>query len=303
MNKKIIFFLCILFILYGCTNDCGINKNNYNKECKYIHISFDDVRYSINNLANNNYDSIWDEPFFGMLKKLHNEYNARFSIYVFLNSDFKNISNKYVEELSESVSWLKFGLHADSSDSIYDKSSYYDGFNSWNCFVNSIISITGTYDSIDRIPRLHYFAGTKETLNGMISANIGPLGFLTSDDNRNSYYLSDEQNKYLLTNDYLIDDNGIYFIGTDMRGDWFSNDFETNNKYDKPIKDNVYEELVYRYSESKYVNDIDYFIWFCHEWQIYDGEKLNENLNWIIDVCRFANDYHIDIDYPQNHLN
>ena len=48
-----------------------------------IHISFDDVASCISNLSKNSYASLFDEPFFGWLKNLHDTYGAKFSLYIY----------------------------------------------------------------------------------------------------------------------------------------------------------------------------------------------------------------------------
>ena len=137
----------------------------------------------------------------------------------------------------------------------------------------------------------------------MKDAVLGAVGFLTADDDRISYYFSIEKNSNIQTNDiYNDDETGLVFLKTDMRGDWFDDDFETKNSYARPEKTGVYEKLERRFSLEDYKNQIKAFIWFCHEWRIYDGVSVNDKIKWIEDVCRFAEDYTIPFDYPQNHI-
>lgn len=286
----------------GCKADTHRDINSV--ESKYIHISFDDVSKSIKNLAQNDYSSVWDEPFFKELKSLHEKYKAKFSLYLFLDSDICECGGKYQAQLKNTGDWLKFGLHAETADESYANSTYTQGLNDWNEFVKYIIAFTGSVDSIDRVPRLQGFEGNKDCLMGMRDAQEGALGFLTADDSRESYYLTSEQSELAKTSGYYKDAKmGLCFVMTDMRGDWFGKDFTSDYNYEKPIESDVYDELEYRFLNSEYDSQTGAYIWFCHEWSIYDGKKLNKNKEHLEDVCRFANDYNISFDYPQLRIN
>lgn len=243
VNKVLAYFLIFVcsILLCSCSNHEHTKSKEISGQDKYIHISFDDTAQCISNLANKDYDSVWEEPFLSWLKSLHETYNARFSLYCFLDENFDIISDKYKDELFDTSDWLKFGLHAETSDGKYVDSTYQDGLDDWNWFCSKIIKMTGNENSIDRIPRLHYFGATYEVLCGMRDADYGAIGFLSADDDRQSYYLNEDQNKYLLDNDYIYDiETKLYFYGTDMRGDWFGKGFSSSNKYDIPTQKDGY---------------------------------------------------------------
>lgn len=88
-----------------------------------------------------------------------------------------------------------------------------------------------------------------------------------------------------------------------MRGDWFKNNYSQSGTYKKPIKSSVYSELEYRYSDFSFSDSVNSFIFFAHEWQFYNGTTVsNEGEKWFTDICKFANDNGINIDYAQNRL-
>ena len=298
MKKTSVILIILILFLSACSKTKVIDANQ-----SYVHISLDDVNLSVENLADKKYECLWDEPLFCRLKEYHETYGAVFSLYVFEDT-FQQIGNGYQKDFFESADWLKIGLHSHSIDEIYDESiDYQTGKSGWNQFVDTVSYITGTTDSIDRFPRLHYYSGSKECLRGMKDANAGAVGFLAADDDRMSYYLSFEDNSDIQINDSYYDDElELVFLKTDMRGDWFDEDFESENKYDSPKESSVFEELERRFSSEDYKNNIDTYIWFCHEWKIYDGVSVNDNIKWIEDVCRFAIDKKIHFDYPQNRI-
>ena len=266
-----------------------------------IHISFDDVSYCFKNLKNETYTSLYQEPLFGWLKELHDAYGAKFSLYVYYN-DIKDVPSTYAEEFAAASDWLKIGLHADHSGNSSGFATYDEGKAAWDTFVSYVKTITGTTDSIDRMPRLHYFAGSKAALQGMKDAECGALGFLAADDSRNSYYFDSTTSSNLYNTDHITDhNNGLVFLTTDMRGDWFLSNFSSSNNYRQPMYGTVYEEMQDRYSSDAYDEMLEWCIFFSHEWQFYDGTTLGEGLKWTEDACKFAFENGIAFGYPQDY--
>ena len=86
-----------------------------------IHASIDDVSLSLSNLKTNKtkYTNAFDEPFFAYIKRLHEQYGAKFSLYCYL-SDIKDIGTSYQHDFANTSDWLKFGLHApDTTRGLY----------------------------------------------------------------------------------------------------------------------------------------------------------------------------------------
>ena len=265
----------------------------------FMHISFDDVEKCFANLKNNTYTSLYEEPFFNWLKSMHDTYGAKFSLYAY-NEALTDVPNTYAEEFFKAKDWLKIGLHADNSSSNFGSATYEEGKSSWNTFVDNIVRITGSYLSVDRMPRLHMFAGSEKALKGMRDANYGAIGFLSADDLRKSYYFDHKTTDYLYDYDHVTDrENGLIFVATDLRADWFAGN-SAGNKYKEPTKTSVYDELVERYSNVSYANSIGSYIFFGHEWLIYNGTSLNSGKQYFEDACRFTKDYEISFDYSQN---
>lgn len=284
------------------TVDSGTEIKNLNSDNNYFHLSFDDTMNSMKNLTSAaTYKSVFDEPFFAYLKQLHELYGAKISLYTYLDL-LGNVTDKYQSELGKASDWLKFGLHSTSHSERFNEATYQDGYNAWTTFVKHIYRITGTYKSVDRMPRLHYWQGTEAALQGMRDAICGPIGFLSGEHEWPSYYLSKEQHMYAYNHDHITDyKNGLVFVATDMRIDWFEKDYTTTNVYRKPIKSTIYEELQYRFSNADYASTLSSYLVFGHEWRMYDGKVLSEEGKvWLDDICRFAYEHGISFDFPQN---
>lgn len=258
-----------------------------------IHISFDDTVACLTNLTNNTYNSLFDEPFFGWLKGLHDMYGAKFSIYVYNLTTLASVPTKYKSEFFSARHWLKFGLHAKTPGANYASATYADAKTDWNSLASGVIKMTGTHQSIDRVPRLHNFSGSLEAITGMRDAACGALGFLAADDSRVSYHLTDAQDAILKAQfQYLDQENGLIILKTNYRGEWLNS------------AEGMYETMEGFLSNSSYVNCFKPFVWFTHEPYVYStSDGLKDKAKIVEDVCKFAYDYNIPFTYPQNELN
>ena len=266
---------------------------------QYIHLSFDDVSLCFKNLSTGEYTCLFDEPFFARLKELHEEYGARFSLYTY-NDVLNGVPNSFANQFATSSDWLKIGFHSNASGLSLANASYEQGMEYWNIFVANVERICGTTDSLDRLPRLEYFAGSQQALLGMRDANLGALGFLSADDNRLSYYFDDSIMTYLYDNDYIKDEsNDLIFLSTDLRADWFYS-FSTSNVYKKPFKSNVKEELEYRNASAAFEKSFESLIIFTHEWLVYNGNSINSKFDSVTQACEFAKEKGIAFDYAQS---
>jgi hypothetical protein len=108
--------------------------------------------------------------------------------------------------------------------------------------------------------------------------------------------------EYLYTHNHITDfKNGLTFVATDIRIDWFYKGFTSANNCRAPTKSSLYDELYERFSNPDYANTSEAMIIFVHEWQIYNGTSLNEErAGFVIEACEFARDFELRFSYPQN---
>lgn len=188
---------------------------------KTIHFSCDDVTFLSALLADPAPASIWDVPELGALKTIHDNSGACITLMLFNEVgtyDISDIPNTWATEFQSAKSWLKFGFHAKTTGTNYstDTTAVVD----YTKFVNAVYAFTGDYDCIDRVPRLAYYAGTLNQLKAMQALDYGPVGFLTADDIRLSYYLDDTQNTFVNAHGRYFDvENMFIFVPTIARLD------------------------------------------------------------------------------------
>ena len=270
----------------------GVDGSQYfGLEAPSIHISFDDVTACLSNLSSNTYLTLFEEPFFGWLKRLNTTYGARFSLYVYNLETLASVPETYRQEFFDSRHWLKFGLHSKTSGYNYASGTYDGAQSDWNTLVENVVRITGSYQSLDRIPRLHNFAGNLESVLGMRDADCGALGFLGADDSRVSYHLTDEQNQSLISQSVYNDtENDLIIFRTNYRGERLGS------------SEGMYDKMEAFYANPTYADCFSPFVWFTHEPYVYKKSELSEYAENVEDVCRFAYDYGIPFVYPQNRI-
>ncbi|MGL5714592.1 MAG: hypothetical protein ACRCX2_16345 [Paraclostridium sp.] len=268
-----------------------------------IHLSFDDVEHCFKNLISNKnkYTSIFDEPFFAELKKLNEKYDAMFSLYVYSSSISDDCNGAYRADFIANSNWLKIGFHSNLSNTNYNNVSSSEAKSHYSSFISNVISLTGTSACIDRMPRLNYFAGSIDAVRAMRDSECGIVGLISSDDSRNSYYFNDEDSKRCYSSDYIVDQcEKLTILSTDMRLDWFNSNFTSSHTYEKPTHDNVYDELAYRFSNSKFASKLSTLVVFTHEWEFYNGTSIDmSKFSRVVDTCRFAFDNRIAFCFPQ----
>ena len=262
---------------------------------RFAHISFDDVNFSLQDLINNSasYTSIFQNPFFELLKTLNTNYGAIFSCYCFNeNTAGYNISNlptKFITELKSVSSWLKFGFHSLNSSTNYASGVGTTVKSHYNNFINAIVPFAGI-DSVDRVVRLQNFAGNLETCLALRDTNCGIIGLLTADDTRNSYYLTTAQSTYINSHERINDvSNFLQFFKTETRFESSSSilSFLTNLKTIQNA--NLSTELVM----------------FTHEYELYPsaGGSIISSMNTKLEtVCNWVKQNGYVWDYPMNRI-
>ena len=269
----------------------------------FIHFSFDDVQICLHNLNfhKNEFISIFDDPFLKQLKILHERYDAKFSLYVYLE-DFLKLDNTWRLEFSTNSSWLKFGLHARNDIENYDNSGYNEANSDYRLFCEKVLEVCGTPDCLDRIPRLHNFGASLAALKGMHDAKWGIYGVLTADDNRNTLYISSEQQHRLKEVGYYFEkQNELMFFATNIRLDWFDKRFKSKYIYNKPCYGKPYYDFIDIWAEHTQKEAKYPMIVFTHEWKCYSQNNvLLPVVKWVEEICEAALACNIRFEFPQN---
>lgn len=245
---------------------------------KIFHISIDDCIDIFKDVSINSkkYTSIFDNDIFSFFRSLRNKYSIVLSLYSFFeHNGFKlsDMTAKYKKDFLDNKEWLKIGFHGLNKDKNYQEDG--GARKDYNLFVREVIRFGGSYEIIDRFPRLHRFLGSVENILDMKKSRFGVIGLLSSYDYRENYYLEKNENTFL----------NKQFVYNDIKNDILF--FKTNLK----IEDINDMQLMLNKIDSD--NNL---IVFTHERYLYE-DIVRKNIEKICDYS-IKNNYRFD--FPQN---
>ncbi len=191
---------------------------NVDKRTISVHISFDDVILIFDEMKRGNYKSVFQYRIFKRLKWFHKKYGCKFTLYVFVEFSDKylcEIPYKYRKELVDNSDWIKWGYHGYSPKML--KGQFKEGY---KIFRKLLVENLGE-SCESHIVRLHSFCANRDQL--IFMKNSGVDSFLTSDDNRLSYDLSEIENRILADKgSYKREIDNFYYFKTMVRLEAFS---------------------------------------------------------------------------------
>ena len=256
---------------------------------KIINFSIDDCIEIFRDITINNYNSLFESDYFSFFKELHDKYDAKISLYSFVEYkefNIKNTTDKFKKEFINNCNWLKIGFHGFNENRRYnDKENIKKDY---KLFLKYIKRFAGNLNIIDNFIRLHYFSGNLE--NMIKIKKFGIKGLFTADDDRDNYYLKKNENIFLNKHNIYKDiKNEIFFIKTNFRIEKIENINETLKTIDinnniimftheqylnnKNIRDKIID--IYEYSKETHKPDFINFV----EYEFKDIKSLLTKLN------------------------
>lgn len=272
------------------SNEPIISSVKLNVSDKMIHFSFDDTIGSLRDLTekSSTYSSVFQQPFFKVLKELHDTYGAVFSCYCFnqiLNSsdpsiiDFslEDVTDAYADEFTANAHWLKFGFHSLNGSMNHGGSTTAETTKTaYNYFITQIVRITGSVKCIDLVVRLQNFAGNKESCQALRDCPCGIIGFLAGDYAEAGKTLPIPFDSYTVSGYYLTQPATAFLA---HHGRYFDA-VEQLYFYPSCLRlDNIASANIPTY--MNYFNTIDAYgrsstlIMYCHENQMFRNGSCN----------------------------
>lgn len=175
-----------------------------------VHFSIDDVGNTLRWCAFNCPESIFDMNFFGDLKKWHESYGLKVTLYCYWGngSDFcmEDLPARYLEELRNQCDWLRMAYHG-SPDEKAEKETFLEEQKRFDEIIGRDLSTS--------IVRLHCWKAPEG-----VSLSCGTKGvFLCPDYERLPYDLTKEEWEELKATGNIAKENREYWI-TNIRYDY-----------------------------------------------------------------------------------
>lgn len=191
----------------------------------YLHFSVDDVFGCVEDLFTGGYASPWQQPTFAYLRRLHEAYGLVTSLYLFAGTatsswELADADERHRRAFAAASTWLRFGFHAADDATRYspDAVSPTVAARHYRTIVASIARFAGA-ESVDRAPRTHYFTGSEAAVRAWQGEELGPLGLLTPDDEREeAYHLAPAASAAIRARGTARDEaHGLWLFRTDVR--------------------------------------------------------------------------------------
>ena len=162
---------------------------------KYYFFFVDDVIWALRDLSREKPKSLFDSPFFKMLKKAHDRYGVKTQLHLFYRTDFyygmdeftlSEVPDTYKKEFEEAADWLKFNFHSlqEFPDYPLVNSSYDDVYKLYTMIKNEIVRFAGE-KSLAKSTVVHWGAVSYDGCRAL--ADCG-LTFLHSSMGKSSEY-------------------------------------------------------------------------------------------------------------------
>ena len=179
-RKILLAFPC--FCLVAGTAGTVVALRSLPPECaaerKYVHVSIDDCWQALARLSAPETKSVFDDPFFARLKTWHEAYGAKFTCYVFgetENFSLSDVPEKFKDEFAAASSWLKFGFHASSSGIEKTRAQSAEEFAENFAKTNAAIDAFAGTDARTTALRLDYFFAKDEWMPAIFAAGTRRL--------------------------------------------------------------------------------------------------------------------------------
>ncbi len=253
----------------------------------YIHFSVDDSNSIFEDLTKNRwqYKSIFDQPFLGFMKQLHDRYGVVVSFYVFytwyLEDDcftLADATDRYAQEFSANADWLRFGFYAIDAAAFENLDAdtvrkYYD------MTVNELIRITGSEACIDTFLRLDRYTADDACVETLRDAGMTGLLIAVQGDGRTACYdLSTEEYAQAHHEDWYVAD-GTPYTPTDICLETLKSDEQFFDTAAQMIRE-------------------PQMVVFTHEWILSDT-NVQKYMAWL---AEFAYEQQIPFRFPEDQL-
>lgn len=228
-----------------------------------IHFSIDDVKGIFNVLAKEEMSSIFETRSLGFLREINQKYGCCFDLFcTYSNKDYclKNVSERYKEEFIANNDWLRLGFHCYSEiENGRPLELFIKDFEKTQIEINRV---AGQKNPLTML-RLDRFEGSETICCYLASKGVNRL--LTADDERNSYYLDDEETCLVNSNGIYCDEKtGITFVKTLIRLE---------------KKEDILEKLEFAEKQKYPIVSV-----FTHE-RMLDDYEVREKFEWL---CKYS---------------
>lgn len=231
---------------------------------EWFHFSIDDVFDALIEVTEENI-SLFDHPFFSLLKEMHDRYGINIGLHLFyqkeINGKLKTLSDirDLKKELCDAGGWIYFGPHALDYETAPFNQTPEDQMNVFDNTYFEIDRFAGK-NFYTRFVRLHFYSESYELANYF--KKRGVVALFSTDRSVGSHRMP-ENVKDILNTQGLANYGGIHFIRTQFRVEFFADD-----NYNSSTIENLFKDSIKKYG---------YIVLYTHEYE-FKKENVRETL-------------------------
>ncbi|MBE6651343.1 MAG: hypothetical protein E7613_08530 [Ruminococcaceae bacterium] len=179
----------------------------------------DNIRF-LKEITERNYTSIFDHPYLGMYKRLHEKFNleVQLNLFYFMEGfELSQMSDKYKKEWTENSHWLKLSFHSLFENVCpYENSDYNEVFTDCNK-VNSEILRFASPHSLAKTTTVHFCVTTSAGLEAVKDNGYkGLLGLFGDSENPRISYSVDNETASEIRKGKVLSFNDVSIASIDM---------------------------------------------------------------------------------------
>ena len=171
-------------------------------------------------LTEGDYGSIFDHPYLGMFKRLHEKHGLKIQLNLFYESDgfdLSRMTDRYRNEWHAVSDWLKLSFHSRLENvKPYEYSGYEEVFSDCQSVHREILRFASE-DSLAKTTTVHYCLATAAGLDALKDNGVkGLLGLYGSPDAPRSSYQTSKADGDRIREGKLVFCEGITYTGIDV---------------------------------------------------------------------------------------
>lgn len=190
--------------------------------CKRYMFTIDDNIRLFRELSEKNPQSIFEQRYLALLKKLHEKWGVKVQLNCFLEDmngfHLSQMPSRYKAEWEANADWLKLSFHSKKEFPIepYKASKYAELYNDSTAVHREIERFAGKR-SLAKTTTVHYCLATAEGVNALKDCGIkGLLGLYGTDmQPQNSYDCTLEESKRIRQGE-IVEKDGVYHTAIDV---------------------------------------------------------------------------------------
>lgn len=234
----------------------------------------DNIRF-LNDLTKVEFKSIFEHPYLGMYKRLHEKYGLKVQLNLFFEYPCFNLTqmtDRYRNEWIENSNWLKLSFHSKREiPNPYIESEYHEVFEDCKKVHQEIIRFASA-DALAKTTTIHYCKLTDGGIRALWDNGVqGLLGLYGDDEHPHTSYQNTLDECVALRDGKIVLQDGITYGGIDIVLNRFSKD-----KIEEQLNKLFHRNLIKVMIHEQY---------FYKDYRLYQAnfeEKLDHTFNHLI---------------------